>query len=300
MVPTSDNLMDEVGRVLQEVSAEVIEPRFEALRDGDVRFRSPGEIVTVADEESERLLALRLGRLVPEAVMVGEEQFSGNDGLADALRHEQVWLVDPLDGTANFVAGSPEWAVMVALVCQGTTCAAWIWQPVAGNMYQAERGAGATRNGQPVLRHGPTATATATATAMAMATGLRGSVFTRFLDETTRERVDRNRHRLAAITPGTLSAGIDYPLLVDGGQDFVMFWRTLPWDHAPGALLVEEAGGWVRRLDGSEYAPQQTSSGLLAASSPAAWQVVRDALLGDPDVDGGPNGRTPGQGPPES
>lgn len=281
--------MDDVGRVLQEVSAEVIEPRFEALREGDVRFKSPGEIVTVADQESERLLGLRLGQLVPEALIVGEEHFSDGTGLADALRHEQVWLVDPLDGTANFVAGSPEWAVMVALLRRGTTCASWIWQPVAGAMYQAERGAGATRNGRPVVRRRPSAGVA----------DLRGSVLTRFLDEATRERVDGNRHRLAAINPGTSSAGIDYPLLVDGGQDFVMFWRTLPWDHAPGALLVEESGGWVRRLDGNEYAPRQTSSGLLAAASPVAWQAVLDALLGDPDVDDGPNSRGPGQGPRE-
>jgi fructose-1,6-bisphosphatase/inositol monophosphatase family enzyme len=290
MPATSDNLMDEVGRVLREVSAEVIEPRFEALRDGDVRFKSPGEIVTVADEESERLITLRLAQLVPEAVMVGEERFSGGPGLADSLRNDLVWLVDPLDGTANFVAGSSEWAVMVALLRNGTTSAAWIWQPVAGNMYQAERGSGTTRNGRPVVRGRPSAAAA----------DLRGSVLTRFLDEATRDRVEENRHRFAAITPGTSSAGIDYPLLVDGGQDFVMFWRTLPWDHAPGALLVEESGGRVRRLDGDEYAPRQTSSGLLAAANPAAWQEVRNALLGDLGADGGPNSRSPGQGPPES
>src|SRR5580698_9210740 len=97
MAPTSDNLMDEVGRVRGGVPAEVIGPRFEALRHGDVRFKSPGEIVTVADEESERLLTLRLGQLVPGAVMVGEEQFSSGPGLADALDRQQVWLVDPLD-----------------------------------------------------------------------------------------------------------------------------------------------------------------------------------------------------------
>jgi fructose-1,6-bisphosphatase/inositol monophosphatase family enzyme len=167
---------------------------------------------------------------------------------------------------------------MVALVRQGTTCASWIWQPVVGAMYQAERGAGAARNGRPVVRGRPPATVE----------DLRGSVLTRLLDQVTTEGVDRNGHRFAAITPGTSSAGIDCPLLVDGGQDFVMFWRTLPWDHAPGALLVEESGGWVRRLDGNEYAPRQTSSGLLAATDPAAREEVRDALRGDPDVDGRP------------
>lgn len=143
--------MDKVGEILREVSAEAIEPRFDALRETDVRFKSPGELVTVADEEAERQLKMRLGELIPEAVFVGEEEFSGGSGLAQALRSEQIWLVDPLDGTANFVSGSPQWAVMVALVWGGETSAAWIWQPAAKLMYRAEVGAGATRNGVPVV-----------------------------------------------------------------------------------------------------------------------------------------------------
>jgi fructose-1,6-bisphosphatase/inositol monophosphatase family enzyme len=148
---TSDNLMDEVGEVLREVSAEVIEPRFNALREDDVRSKSPGELVTVADEEAERRLKTELSVLIPEALFVGEEEFSGSSGLPDALRSEKIWLVDPLDGTANFVSGSPLWAVMVALVRGGETRAAWIWQPAAKVMYQAEVGAGATRKGNIIV-----------------------------------------------------------------------------------------------------------------------------------------------------
>ena len=268
---TSDDLMDKVGDILQEVSAEAIEPRFDALRETDVRFKSPGELVTVADEEAERQLKTRLGELIPEAVFVGEEEFSGGSGLADALRSEQIWLVDPLDGTANFVSGSPQWAVMVALVRGGETSAAWIWQPAAKVMYQAEIGAGATRNGRPLVRP----------PASSAAADLRGCVHTKFLDAPTRERVDENRHCFGSVGPGTASAGIDYPRLVEGEQDFVMFWRTLPWDHAPGALLVGESGGCVRRLNGDPYSPRQSGAGLLAAAGSGTWQVVRDTLLGD-------------------
>lgn len=263
--------MDTVGEILQEVSEDVIEPRFDALRDGDVRFKSPGELVTAADEEAERELKTRLSRVVPEAVFVGEEEFSGNAGLPEALRNEYVWLVDPLDGTANFVSGSPLWAVMVALLWAGETRAAWIWQPAAKIMYQAEVGAGATRNGVRIARNkGPRA-----------ATDLRGSVLTKFLDPLTLERVDKNRHCFASVGPGTSSAGIDYPMLIEGDQDFVMFWRTLPWDHAPGALLVNESGGCVRRLNGDAYSPIQVGSGLLAAASWPTWQVTIETLLGD-------------------
>ncbi len=102
-----------------------------------------------------------------------------------------------------------------------------------------------------------------------------------FLDASTAERVDENRECFGSVGPGTMSAGIDYPMLIEGHQDFVMFWRTLPWDHAPGALLVRESGGCVRRLNGDAYSPPRSGAGLLAAAGTGTWQVVRDTLLGD-------------------
>ena len=271
MKATSDNLMDKVGEIVQEVSEELIESRFNDLREADVRFKSPGELVTVADEEAERELKARLREQIPAAVFVGEEGFSGGSGLPDALRNEQVWLVDALDGTANFVSGSPLWAVMVALLQGGETSSAWIWQPATKVMYQAEVGAGATRNGIPVVRH----------PASMAAADLRGSVLTKFLDVPTAEQVDKNRDRFGSVFPGTGSAGIDYPRLIEGDQDFVMYSRTLPWDHAPGALLVNESGGCVRRLNGESYSPSHMGAGLLAAAGWDTWHVVRDTLLGD-------------------
>lgn len=81
--------------------------------------------------------------------------------------------------------------------------------------------------------------------------------------------------------PGTRSAGIDYPRLIEGKQGFVMFWWTLPWDHAPGGLLVNESGECVRRLNGDAYSPSRAGPGLIAAASWGTWQVVRHTLLGD-------------------
>jgi fructose-1,6-bisphosphatase/inositol monophosphatase family enzyme len=120
-----------VALLLQEVGAECTQPRFAALRDGEVRFKAPGEVVTIADEEAEKILSRRLGEIRPKAVVIGEEAFSAHPRLASELSNELVWLVDPLDGTANFVAGSTDWAMMVALVEGGLTCAAWIWRPAS-------------------------------------------------------------------------------------------------------------------------------------------------------------------------
>jgi fructose-1,6-bisphosphatase/inositol monophosphatase family enzyme len=264
--------MDRVEQLLREVSAEVIEPRFSALHGDDVRFKAPGEVVTVADEQAEAMLTRRLGELLPGTAVVGEEGSSLDPSLLDGLGGRRVWLVDPLDGTANFVAGSPDWAVMVALVDNGATVASWIWRPVDGVMYMAELGQGATRNGIAFHRTRP----------MPPVAEMRGAVLSRFLDRDTSISVAANRHRFGWVGDGRVCPGVDYPALIEGDQEFVLFWRTLPWDHAPGALLLGEAGGAARRLDGTPYNPAQHTSGLLVASSQAAWDLVSVTLLASP------------------
>jgi len=83
---------------------------------------------------------------------------------------------------------------------------------------------------------------------------------------------------VSSLGPGRVCAGVDYPLTAEGEQDFVLFWRTLPWDHAPGALLVTEAGGVVAHTDGASYRPGIAREGLIAASSTAAHAAVAGAL----------------------
>ena len=264
--------MEHVEELVKEVELEVIRPRFAGLRGDEVKWKSPGEVVTVVDVEAESRIADGLRRLLPGTPVVGEEGCASNPALLGALRSDRAWLVDPLDGTGNFVAGEDDWAVMVALVERGRTVASWIWVPMRAAMYAAQVGQGATRNGS-VL----------TSTAGVLDPLLmRGAVLSRFLDAETAERVETNRHRFASVTAGRLCAGVDYPDLVEGSQHFVLYWRTLPWDHAPGALLVQESGGIAARLDGTTYQPSQTGTGLLVTADLPSWTTVRNALLGQP------------------
>ena len=263
------DFMDGVASILREVSATVIEPKFSRLRDEDVREKAPGELVTVVDEEAERCLTGRLREVLPGVPVVGEEACALDGSLAVALNGERAWLLDPLDGTSNFVSGSGDWAVMAALVEDGGTIASWIWQPVHGCMYMAERGGGASRNGKQFRR----------LPAMHKeAHRLRGAVLTRFLDDRTTAVVRRNRCRFGEVSNGHRCAGVDYPLLAEGTVDFVLFWRTLPWDHAPGVLLVQEAGGCARRLDGTSYSPTEPKTGLLAAADAITWSRAHQIL----------------------
>ncbi|WP_322973201.1 inositol monophosphatase family protein, partial [Peterkaempfera griseoplana] len=112
-------VLEKVAEILAETAAEVIEPRFRALSCGEVMEKAPGDLVTVADREAELIIAERLRALLPVPV-VGEEAVSADPLLVKAVCSEPaVWLVDPLDGTGNFVAGKGDYAVMAALVRGG-------------------------------------------------------------------------------------------------------------------------------------------------------------------------------------
>jgi fructose-1,6-bisphosphatase/inositol monophosphatase family enzyme len=77
------------------------------------------------------------------------------------------------------------------------------------------------------------------------------------------------------------ASGVAYPMAATGELTHALYWRTLPWDHAPGALIAQEAGLVVGRLDGSEYRPWDARHGVLTATDQRVWDVVRGSLPAD-------------------
>jgi fructose-1,6-bisphosphatase/inositol monophosphatase family enzyme len=261
--------MDAVTALLREVAATIIMPRFRALEAGDIAEKSPDDFVTIADQESETALIRGLQAIIPSSTVIGEEMCHERPELLRDLHtvDTPLWFVDPLDGTRNFVDGSPHFAIMVALRLKRETAGAWIFAPAAETLAVAERGAGAFMDG--VRLTAPTASKEASA--------LRGAVLTKFLSPEMQERVRRNSPRFGEVLPGSMCAGYDYPAVARGELDFVCYWRGLPWDHAPGALLLSEAGGSVARYDGSAYQPDGRL-GVLAAGNPGIAETVRRTL----------------------
>ncbi|HYH11122.1 MAG TPA: inositol monophosphatase family protein, partial [Thermomicrobiales bacterium] len=156
------------------------------------------------------------------------------------------------------------------LVRAGEAVASWIYRHSDSGLYVAERGGGAWRDGRrltcPAERSRPET--------------LRGAVLQRFLTEAERTRIVPRLDRFERVTAGYTCSGFEYPAIVEGRQEFALFQRLLPWDHAPGVLLLTEAGGVARRPDGTPFTLDHTSRGLLLASSPVVWETVRDALFG--------------------
>ncbi|TDC81693.1 inositol monophosphatase [Micromonospora sp. KC606] len=266
----ADRLRADVGELLRQTATDVVLPLFRRLDDADIIEKAPGDLVTVADRRAEERISEALRRLLPGSVVVGEEAVAEDPDLLRHLRDGgDVWLVDPVDGTGNFAAGRPPFALMVALLTDGEMTGAWVLDPLAGVLADARLGAGTRLDGQPVRA----------ADVAAPHGGMRGTAMTRYLPPAVRTRVEACPEWLGELLPGQHCAGREYLDLLTGDQRFVLFWRTLPWDHAPGVLLVREAGGVARRFDGADYHPADDRPGLLVAADEATWSKARAALL---------------------
>ena len=255
---------------MREVAATEIMPRFRHLGESDVQVKAPGDLVTIADQESERALTAGLLALLPGSVVVGEEAVAADpDVLRRVADDGDVWIVDPVDGTNNFAAGKTPFAVMVALLRGGDPAAAWILDVPTDRMTLAEAGSGAYCDGVRLK----------TRTDDPGAAAMRGVVAQKYLPDDLRSSAAQNASKFAAVTAGHHCAGYEYPAIALDEQQFTLFWRVLPWDHVPGSLIVREAGGTVLHLDGTEYHPVDSEQGLLVAPNPEVWETVRSTLF---------------------
>lgn len=245
--------------------AEIL-PRWRSLAAHEIRSKADEwDLVTDADVNAERLLTASLRELI-DIPVVGEEATAANPALVDTVGLDGAcWVVDPVDGTRNFVKGLETFACMVALVVDGRTEGAWITYPSTGREIHAIAGEGAFLDGEPVMAPVP-----------AKPDSLRGAIGAR-LHLGDGSKVIERAAALGPATPIRYCAGWDYLDVVTGQTDYVSFSRSLPWDHAPGALICIEAGLDSRRHDGSEYLPGDGRDGILTAH-PSVWQRVADGL----------------------
>ena len=239
--------------LLQEVAEEVINPRFRSLDDDQITEKNPGDLVTVADREAEVLITAALQAAYPDALILGEEATHADETLVDRYSAaEHAFTVDPVDGTKNFVNGSPDHAVMLAEVVDGVTTRGWIWQPEHQQALVAELGRGVRRNGE-LLRRDPAGEHPQGATSIWSRRG-------------------RQPDGLPRLIGSWVCCGVDYPKLIEGAADYLLYGHTNPWDHLPGTMMVAEAGGASAHKDATAYSARSTSAGLVVAADPETLQ----------------------------
>lgn len=247
----------EVSALIVDVCARIILPRFQALTEDQIIYKRPGDLVTVADREAEIELARALRASAPDALIVGEETvFTRPDAIRGLPGAEHAWVIDPIDGTRNFVAGSPDFAVMVAEVKRGETTRGWIWQPRHDALYVAERGAGVELNGTPLARFAGAARPWRVAV---WPGGLRQHL----------EGIE--------MRPTRGSCAIDYPALARGDLEGLAYRSLNPWDHLPGTLMVTELGGQAL-ADGLPYSAGRHGRLLTVGASVAIAEELSRGL----------------------
>lgn len=237
-------------------------PRFRALQHHEIMEKKPGDLVTVADIEAEHRLTRILAGVLPGSLVVGEEAHAHDDSI---LRHlssrDPVWLIDPIDGTKNFTEGSPVFCMMVALLHHGEVVRSWIYDPVEDRLASAERGSGAFLDG-------------------ARLTGAADKPFEQMVGQINfgvfPEKERQKRRDLYVATFAEVSrlrcAGHDFLRQAMGERDFALYNRLWSWDHAPGVLLLREAGGHVARTDGIPYRAEDRVMNLLSAPGEGTWR----------------------------
>jgi len=260
--------LEQVAEIIRDVAAAEVVPRFRALRAGEIREKAPGDLVTAADLACEAALSGRLLALASGSVVLGEEAASVDPTLFDRLdAAPPVWVVDPIDGTINFANGRSGFAVIVAWVRAGRVLAGWIHDPLGGTTVMAERGRGAWSAGQRL----------AVAAGMPL-DAMVGAAYGRIGSPTRAADLLIASGRVGAVVNG-MSSGTDYLSLALGRSQFQLSSRSLPWDHAAGALIVAEAGAVVGFIDGSPYRPRVLDGALLAAADRGTWEAIREIII---------------------
>lgn len=263
-----------VAELLREAARAEIMPRFRRLGADAVRSKTgPLDLVTDADEGAERVIAAGLTSRFPGCLVVGEEAAAADPGLLGRLADADLaFVVDPVDGTANFAAGLPLFGCMAAAVRRGEVVAGWIHDPLGDDTAVALRGEGAWIEA-PDGRETPLRVA-----APAPLEQMLGDLSWTYLPEPLRTRVASRLPRLAAAV-GLRCAAHSYRLVAGGYLHLLLFHRLMPWDHAAGWLLHLEAGGHSAGFDGRPYSPLRHGGGLICAPDRTSWEEARAKLL---------------------
>ncbi|MCO5733242.1 inositol monophosphatase family protein [Rhizobium sp. SSA_523] len=262
-MPLTETERQGLIRTVRETAKTEIMPRFRRLSSADVATKtSASDLVTVADQASERAISAAVRRLMPDAAIVGEEAVAEDPTRLDLLKQSgRAVVIDPIDGTWNFVAGLATFGVMLAVVEDGETIFGLLYDPVFDDWILADRGRGAFYGGQ-------------------------GRAERRLHTKTRRPKAQahafvplflyppEDRGRIAAAFPqwGRVTnlrcSCHEYRTMAFGHADLILAPEPKPWDHAAGVLVISETGGaaWTGR-PGYDITDSRTTL-TVAATSP--------------------------------
>ena len=252
----------DVMRLLENTGRVIMTIRDEAAQNPE--YKNGEEIVSFADRKSQENIQNGLRHIFSNAVFVAEESSEQDirQSIMDARTADWTWVIDPIDGTRNYMAGDDNFAIQVALAHQGRIVGAWIHCPSTGKSVYSSIGQDMNALGLDyVNREVPNDIS-----------GLNIVLASGDFDEDHKTRAD-NLVTQTAYSRGTRSCAVDYLEVIEGHMDLLIYRRTLPWDHAPGAFLVQQANGKIERFDGQDYRPFDNQEGMIVSRKPTLRHI---------------------------
>ncbi|GAB4130661.1 MAG: inositol monophosphatase family protein [Rhodothalassiaceae bacterium] len=248
-----------------EKAARVLRRDFGEVEHLQTSKKGPADFVSEADRRSERILYEELSRVRPGYGFLMEER-----GVVEGRERNMRWIVDPLDGTTNFLHGLPHFAISIAAEEEGELIAGVVYDPLRDEMFWAERGGGAFLNDQRLR--------------VSSRTGLKAALLATGIPFAGKPGRERFLAEMAALMPEVAgirrfgAAALDLAYVAAGRYDG--FWESdlSPWDMAAGILIVREAGGFATDLDGGRHIFETGS--IIAANPdlhPAMSRILKAA-----------------------
>ncbi|MCK5284363.1 MAG: inositol monophosphatase [Alphaproteobacteria bacterium] len=238
-------------RAAEKASRSLIRD-FGEVENLQVSTKGPGDFVSAADRRAEEIIFEELKKARPDFGFLMEES-----GKIEGKNPDNRWIVDPLDGTTNFLHGIPHWAISIALETRGEIIAGVVYDPIKDEIFHAEKGLGAFMRRSRLRVSGRSDLMQAT-----IATGAPRN------SKESREQFFKEYNAVMNITPSLRrfgAAALDLSYVAAGRCE--AFWeRELKsWDVAAGWLIVKEAGGFVCDIDNDRNNPVETGN-ILAAN----------------------------------
>ncbi|MCW2714293.1 MAG: Inositol-phosphate phosphatase [Frankiales bacterium] len=219
---------------------------------------SPTDVVTAADRAAERVIVDGIRAARPGDGVLGEE------GASDEGTTGVRWVIDPIDGTVNYLYGLPQWAVSIGVEVRGVTVAGVVFDPAKDELWQAVRGSGATCNGRPVRCSSTTELGQALVGTGFGYDARRRAAQARVLPELL--PACRDLRRMGA-------GALDLCAVAAGRLDAYYEQGLSPWDLSAGGLIATEAGARLEGLGGAPAGP-----GMVLAAAPGVFEALHDLL----------------------
>ena len=281
MSDTQMGLIDQVTALMIEAGKTIILPSFNNLSPEDIATKSSDtDFVTIADREAEFWLIPRLEALIENAIALGEETISDNPKAERQIQKNLAFVIDPIDGTRNYVQGSPHFCSMISLIDKGEPLICWVYRPIDGDVIVAVSGEGAYHmmldeeghltDWEPVRRSYDRFT-------------LGDMVGTGGIKGLTGQKKLAVRAQLRALPHRRLigSAGCEAALIALGEHDFLMHSKTTAWDHTPVDLIAREVGALSLSLPKGQAFSPTCDDAILIAPDQQSWLLLANHIWDD-------------------